>query len=144
MYEPSPPPIIPNFSFRGLRCDHCIRDAAGCKAVLVARTCGRLNAAQMVDPVLQLVIISLRETLCPVVHNLVVNLETRTDDRFCGQRQTDRALFTYNFHADLMDESFKVLLTDKAARTDDTCRNRFLLHDLCRLLSFTALFMPLL
>lgn len=38
----------------------------------------------------------------------------------------------------------EVLLTDKAARTDDTCRNRFLLHDLCRLLSFTALFMPLL
>ena len=28
MYEPSPPLIIPNFSFRGLRCDHCIRDAA--------------------------------------------------------------------------------------------------------------------
>ena len=50
-------------------------------------------AAQMVDPVLQLVIISLRETFCPVVYNLVVNLETRTDDRFCGQRQTDRALF---------------------------------------------------
>ena len=43
MYEPSPPPIIPNFSFRGLRCDHCIRDAADCKAVFVARTCGRLN-----------------------------------------------------------------------------------------------------
>ena len=74
----------------------------------------------MVDPVLQLVIISLQETLCPVVHNLVVNLETRTDDRFCGQRQTDRVLFTYNFYADLVDESFKVLLTDKASRTDDT------------------------
>ena len=41
--SPSVPSIIPNFSFRGLRCDHCIRDAAGCKVVLVARTCGRLN-----------------------------------------------------------------------------------------------------
>ena len=98
----------------------------------------------MVDPVLQLVIISLQEMLCPVVHNLVVNLETRTDDRFCGQWQMDRALFAYNFHANPVDESFKVLLTDKAARTDDTCRNRFLLHDLCRLLFFAALFMPLL
>ena len=94
MYEPSPPPIIPNFSFRGLRCDHCIRDAADCKAGLVARTCSLLNAAQMVDPVLQLVIISLRETFCPVVHNLIADLATRTDDRFCGQRQTDRAIFT--------------------------------------------------
>ena len=68
----------------------------------------------MVDPVLQLVIISLRETLCPVVHNLVVNLETRTDDRFCGQRQTDCVLFTYNFHADLV----AVIAVDRAFYVD--------------------------
>ena len=71
-------------------------------------------AAQMVDPVLQLVIVSLRETFCPVVHNLVVNLETRTDDWFCGQRQMDRALFAYNFHADLV----AVIAVDRAFYVD--------------------------
>ena len=68
----------------------------------------------MVAPVLQLVIISLRETFCPVVYNLIADLETRTDDWFCGQRQTDCALFTYNFHADLV----AVIAVDRAFYVD--------------------------
>ena len=45
---------------------------------------------------------------------------------------------------DPLGQSLEVLLTDKAARTDDTCRNRFLLHDLCLLLFFVAHVIPLL
>ena len=114
MYEPSPPPIIPNFSINNYSLHftyQSLRPLPFPRSVMrslhprcsrlqsrpCCRTCGRLNAAQMVDPVLQLVIISLRETFCPVVYNLIADLETRTDDWFCGQRQTDCALFHIQF-----------------------------------------------